>query len=295
MQASKAGLEKHVHWLGALIVALCCAGPVAADTVSWVGTDLAPMTMPQGEHAREGYIDQLYKYLVDAMPQHTLQEEIVPLTRVMFMAQRNGPICMSILFQTPERETFLRFTAPYGYLYPIGVVTRDSDQGRFAPYITKSGNFLLEKALQDAQMGLGVASGRSYGAKIDSLVKPLVTAAAGNVQQVFQDESTKVLLAMLGRQRFDYMFAFPSEVEFFGGPSNGFRFYPIEGNSDLLPGRFSCTKSPETDRVFADVSRLVQNRKVQPTFMAAYERWLPKYLIKPYRQRLQELQSTSGP
>jgi uncharacterized protein (TIGR02285 family) len=281
--------------LGALLLGIFAAFSAVADPVTWVGTELAPMTMPQGEHAREGYIDHLYKYLVEAMPQHSLQEEIVPLPRVMFMAQRGGPICMSILFQTSEREAFLRFTPPYGYLYPIGVVTRASDQSQFAPYITKSGNFMLDKALQDTRLGLGVASGRSYGAKIDSLVKPLAAANAGNIQQIFQDESTKVLLAMLGRQRFDYMFAFPSEVEFFAGPSNGLRFYPIEGNSELLPGRFSCTKSAETDRVFADVSRLVQTRKVQPIFMAAYERWLPKYLIKPYRQRLQELQATASP
>jgi uncharacterized protein (TIGR02285 family) len=279
----------------ALLLGVFAALCAVADPVNWVGTDLPPMTMSQGEHERQGYIDDIYKYLVEAMPQHSLQEEIVPLSRVMHMAQRGGPTCMSILFQTPEREAFLRFTSPYGYLYPIGVVMRASDQGQFAQYITKSGNFTLDKALQDARMKLGVASGRSYGAKIDSLVKPMVAASAGNIHQIFQVDSTNVLLNMLGRQRFDYMFAFPSEVEFFAGPSNGLRFYPIEGNSELLPGRFSCTKSQETDRVFADVSRLVHDRKVQPVFIAAYERWLPQYLIKPYRQRLRELQGSSKP
>lgn len=283
-------------WLRTAALLLSCSALTAnAESITWISTELAPMTMPVGERAGEGYIDQIYKYLVEVLPQHSLKEEVVPLPRVMFMAQRGGSICTSLLFQTPEREAYLRFTPPYGYLYPIGVVTRASDQAQFAPYISKSGNFILDKALLDSRLGLGIAGGRSYGAKIDAVVKPQAEAGAKNVQQIYQDESTKVLLAMLERQRFDYMFAFPSEIEFFTGPTNNLRFFPIEGNSDLLPGRFSCTKSADTDRVFADLTRLVQTRKVQLTFMAAYERWLPKYLIKPYRQRLQELQTSGAP
>jgi uncharacterized protein (TIGR02285 family) len=279
-------------WRIGLVAMALLGGNARADNIIWVGTDFPPMAMSQGEHAHEGYIDQLYKHLQESLPQHTFQEETVPWSRAMLMAQRGGPYCLISAFQTPEREAFLRFTAPYGYLYPIGVVTRASDQSQFAPYISKSGNFLLDKALNAQGLGMGVASSRSYGVKIDALIKPLVSSGAKNIQQVYQDESTKVLLAMLARQRFDFMLAYPSEVEFYGGPSNEFRFYPIEGNNELLPGRFSCTKSPETDRVFADVSRLVQAKKTQPSFMAAYERWLPKYLIKSYRQRLQEMPGT---
>ncbi|MDT8991797.1 TIGR02285 family protein [Curvibacter sp. APW13] len=295
MQSARRQFRTGLLSAAAWVLGCSAAFTVNAESVTWISTELAPMTMPVGDRAGEGYIDQIYKFLVETLPQHSLKEEVVPPPRVMFMAQRGGGICTSLLFQTPEREAYLRFTPPYGYLYPIGVVTRGSDQAQFAPYISKAGYFMLDKALQDQRLGLGIAGGRSYGGKIDALVKPQVEAGAKNIQQIYQDESTKVLLAMLERQRFDYMFAFPSEIEYFTGPTNNLRFFPIEGNSDLLPGRFSCTKSPETDKIFADLTRLVQTRKVQPTFMAAYERWLPKYLIKSYRQRLQELQGGTTP
>lgn len=279
-------------WPGAL--ALCgLVQAVPAETITWVGTDFPPMAMSQGEYAHEGYIDELYKHLQSALPQYSFQEETVPWSRAMLMAQRGGPYCLIAAFQTPEREAFLRFTPPYGYLYPIGVVTRASDQSQFAAYVSKSGDFQLDKALKSPQLGMGVASSRSYGAKIDELLKPLIASGAANVQQVYQDESTKVLLAMLARQRFDYMLAYPSEVEFYGGTPNPFRFYPIEGNSALLPGRFSCTKSPETDRVYGDVAKLALAKKTQATFRVAYERWLPQYLIRSYRQRLQEIPASS--
>ncbi|MDO8287526.1 MAG: TIGR02285 family protein [Rhodoferax sp.] len=283
--------RRHLKWY--LVTAMLSGGYAAADTIAWVGTDFPPMAMSQGEHAHGGYIDALYKHLKESLPQHDFHEEIVPWTRAMAMAQRGGAYCLISAFQTPERDAFLRFTAPYGYLYPIGIVIRAQDQERFAPYLNPEGNFLLDAALKQSGIGMGVASSRSYGPRIDGLIKPLISNRAKNIHQSYQDESTKFLLAMLAGKRFDYMLAYPSEVEYYGGPSNAFRFYPIHGNHELLPGRFSCTKSPETDRVFADVSRLVPTKNSQAVFMAAYERWLPKYLVKSYRQRLADLPVSS--
>lgn len=275
-------------------VALAALGSVGAqaDSITWVGTDFPPMAMSQGEYAHQGYIDALYRQLQLSLPQHAFREEIVPWARAMSIAQHGGPYCLISAFQTPERDTFLRFTAPYGYLFPIGVVIRAQDQIRFSPYLSKAGDFHLKEVLERPEFGMGVASSRSYGPKIDGLIKPLIASGAKNVQQAYQDESTKFLLSMLVGKRFDYMLAYPSEVGYYGGKSSDFRFYPIDGNNDLLPGRFSCTKSPQTDRVFADVSSQVPTKKLQAAFMTAYERWLPPYLIKPYRQRLEGLVGT---
>lgn len=261
-----------------------------ADNITWVGTDFPPMAMSQGEHAHQGYIDAIFRYLQEASPQHVFHEEVVPWNRAMSMAQHGGPYCLISAFQTPERDEFLRFTAPYGYLFPIGVVIRASDQAKFSTYLSKTGDFKLREVLKRSDVGIGVAGSRSYGPKIDVLIKPMVNSGAKNVQQAYQDESTKYLLTMLASKRFDYTLAYPSEVGFYEAASNALRFYPIEGNNDLLPGRLSCTKTPQTDRVFSQVSSLVITKKFRDVFMAAYERWLPQYLIKPYRQRLADMQ-----
>lgn len=276
-----------------VVTAMLSGFNASADTIAWVGTDFPPMAMSQGEHAHGGYIDALYKYLKELLPQHDFHEEIVPWTRAMSMAQRGGAYCLISAFQTPERDAYLRFTVPYGYLYPIGVVIRAKDQDRFGHYLSKEGNFRLDEALHQSALRMGIASSRSYGPRIDRLIKPLVSKRAMNIHQSYQDESSKFLLTLLTARRFDYMLAYPSEVEYYGGPSNDFLFFPIDGNSELLPGRLSCTKSPETDRVFADVSRLVSTKNSRSVFMAAYERWLPKYLIKSYRQRLSELPASN--
>lgn len=281
-------------WFQAAALTLgLCAGAARADSIAWVGTDFPPMAMSQGEYARQGYIDRLFLHLQESLPQHALREEIVPWTRAMTMAQRGGPYCLISAFQTPERDAFLRFTAPYGYLLPIGVVIRGNDQDRMSAFVTRSGEFRLAEALRRPEFGMGVASSRSYGPKIDSLLQPLVAAGAKQIHRAYQDESTRFLLSMLESKRFDYMLAYPSEAVYYATSPTSLRFYPIEGNSELLPGRFSCTRSPETDRIFADVSALAPTRKTRAVFLAGYERWLPKYLLASYRQRLAEVPGAS--
>lgn len=280
---------RHMAACCAVVGAGLCTDETLADTVAWVGTDFPPMAMSQGAYAHQGYIDALFRFVQESLPQHAFHEEIVPWTRAMTMAQRGGPYCLISAFQTPERETFLRFTAPYGYLLPIGVVIRGSDQERFSPFLSKTGNLQLAELLAKPEFGMGIASSRSYGPKIDVLLQPLVAAGVKYIHRAHQDESTRFLLSMLESKRFDYMLAYPSEVGFYATSSTALRFYPIEGNNDLLPGRFSCTRNPQTDRVFADVSVLANTRKSRAVFLSAYERWLPKYLIAAYRQRLGDI------
>ena len=283
------------HQTACAVLLASAASSALADDIVWVGTDFPPMAMSQGPHARQGYIDVIFSHLRDSFPQHRFTDEVVPWTRALNMAQRGGPYCLISAFQTAERDAFLRFSAPYGHVLPIGVVIRAADKSRFSSFVTKNGDFRLAEALQQQAVGMGIAGSRSYGPKIDVLLKPWVAAGAKHVHRAHQDESTKYLMSMLERNRFDYMLAYPSEVEYYASSSNALHFYPIDGNNDLLPGRLSCTKSPQTDRVFAEVSALVHTPKFQTVFLTAYERWLPKYLIAPYRLRLQNLPSAPAP
>ena len=260
-----------------------------ADSIVWVGTDFPPMSMSQGEHARQGYLDQMVLFLKEALPQHDFREDTVPWTRALKTMRDGGPYCMAAAFQTPERSQFMRFTEPYGYLMPVGVVVPAKDRAHFLPYVTSDEHIRLSAMLQDTKLHIGVANGRSYGPVIDGLLEPLLQSGAAHVQKVYQGESTKTLTTMLGLNRFHYMLAYPIEAVFYQEPGNALLFYPVEGGDQLLEGRFGCTKGAETDRVFADVAQLVGSKKTWQPFLTAYERWLPPTLIKQYRKKLANL------
>ena len=289
MQATPLGLKRVIAALLCAAGALCQMQDAKADSVVWMGTDFPPMSMSQGDKAGQGYLDQMYLFLKESLPQHDFREDTVPWTRAMKTMQQGGPYCMTAAFQTPERSQFMRFTEPYGYLMPIGVVVLAKDRAKFQPYINSDEHIRLKEMLQDATLQIGIANGRSYGPLIDGLLEPLLQKDAVQIQKVFQNQSTKTLTTMLAINRFDYMLSYPIEAVFYQIAGKELLFYPVENGDQLLEGRFGCTKSIETDRVFADVSHLVSSKKTWPPFLTAYERWLPPNLIKQYRKKIANL------
>lgn len=254
--------------------------PAPADDIQWLSAEFPPMVMSKGAYARQGYINALFDYLQAQLPQHRFTEVILPWPRVMHMAAQGGPYCLIAAFQTPEREAFLRFTEPYGYLIPLGLVTPAIHAERLKPYLNASGQVSLEALMARHDLHPGVASGRSYGPQIDRLL-----AAEAHPTQIHQSESTHALFQMLSLGRIDYSFSYPSELLYYSANHQALSFYPIKGSDELLPGRFSCTRSPETDQVFADIQQLMQRGEHRAVFKASYERWLPEDLLPTYRQK----------
>lgn len=166
--------------------------PAAADDIQWLSAEFPPMVMSKGAHARQGYINALFDYVQAQLPQHRFTEVILPWPRVMHMAAQGGPYCLIAAFQTPEREAFLRFTEPYGYLIPLGMVAPASRAERLKPYLNASGQVSLEALTARHDLHPGVASGRSYGPQIDRLL-----AAEARPTQIHQSESTHALFQML--------------------------------------------------------------------------------------------------
>lgn len=278
---------KLLHWL--FFSLFWFASNAKAEDIVWVGADFPPMAMSQGEYPHQGYIDALYAYLKEASPQHNFKEQIVPWARAMHMAKMGGPYCLISAFHTPERAEFLRFTEPYGYLLPIGLVVRAEDRSRFSPFLTANGHLKLKALLADERLIIGVASDRSYGYLIDEQLRSRLGNDGKSIYKAYQNESGKILFNMLEHKRFDYMLSYPSEVGFYESADSKLLFYQIEGNSQLLPGRLSCTKTTATDGVFADISKMVTSPATASVFQLAYERWLPKYLLDAYRQQVAQM------
>jgi uncharacterized protein (TIGR02285 family) len=271
---------------GCLISGLMTWTHAYADNITWLSADFPPLAMPGASDAQQGYMDKLLQHVQRALPQHRIQEDVLPWPRVLFTIQNGGPYCTAMAAQTPEREAYLRFTSPYGYVYPVGVVIRAQDRARFQRYLNRDGELLLQDLLGNDVLSAGVAGKRSYGTTLDAVLKPFLDKTAKQIRTVHQDNSTKSLLNMLQKKRFDYTLAYPAEVVYYDKKMVLLHFYPIAGNSDLQAGRFSCTKSLQTDRVFKDLSSLAAASRNSAALAEAYERWLPPYLLKSFRQRV---------
>lgn len=271
---------------GCLISGLMVWTHAHADNITWLTADFPPLAIPGASDAQQGYMDKLLQHVQQALPQHRFQEEVLPWPRVLFTIQKGGPYCTAMAAQTPEREAYLRFTPPYGYVYPVGIVIRAQDRAAFSRYLNQDGELRLQDLLRNDVLSAGVAGKRSYGNTLDAVLKPFLDNNAKQIRPVHQDNSTKSLLNMLQKRRFDYTLAYPTEVVYYDEQMALLHFFPIAGNSDLQAGRFSCTQSPQTDRVFKDLGSLAVTARNSAALTEFYERWLPPYLLKSYRQRV---------
>jgi uncharacterized protein (TIGR02285 family) len=279
-------MNKSSAALACCISALMPWASACAEDITWLSADFPPLATFDKDAKDIGYMNLLLKQVQQALPQHRIQEEVLPWPRVLFVAKNGGAYCSAMAAQTPERESYLRFTAPYGYVYPVGLVTRAKDQDQFKRFLNKGGEVRLRDLLEQSELRAGVAGSRTYGTKLDEMLRPLVQSNARQVVQVSQDNSTKSLITMLQKKRFDYTLAYPGEAVYYDSAITKLHFYPIAENSALLAGRFSCTKGPQTDQTFAELNKLATSFQEDSALTASYERWLPPYLIKPYRQRL---------
>ena len=282
-------LKKLIHLFNFIFCISFFSANVYADKITWLATDFPPMSMSEGEFAKQGYIDTLYKHLKTSLPHHEFSELVVPWARGMSMAEKGGNYCLIAAFQTVERDRFLRFTEPYGYSYPLGLIVRTKDKNDFSKFLNKDGHIDLNSIIEKSKLIIGITNERSYGAKIDNAIKPLLNSESKRIVPLSVTKSTKNLFEMLKANRIDLMFAYPSELVFFENTKKNLSFFSIEGNSDLLPGKFSCTRSSETDRVFKEVSDLTLRPEMMEVFRKSYERWLPSYVVKDYHKRLEKI------
>lgn len=279
-------MNKRSAAIACCISALMPWASANAEDITWLSADFPPLAMFDKDAKDIGYMNLLLKQVQQALPQHRVQEEVLPWPRVLFIAKNGGAYCSAMAAQTPERESYLRFTAPYGYVYPVGLVTRAKDQDQFKRFLNKGGEVRLRDLLEQNDLRAGVAGSRTYGTKIDEMLRPLVQSHAGQVIQVSRDNSTKSLITMLQKKRFDYTLAYPGEAVYYDSAVTKLHFYPIAENNALIAGRFSCTKGPQTDQTFAELNNMATAFQEDSALAASYERWLPPYLIKPFRQRL---------
>jgi len=274
----------------ALIIGSCVPTYCAAGPIIWFKLTLPPGVIVTGPEQGRGYTDQLIVAVLHNLPQYTVTMTSFPLARELQMMKEGGPYCASDLLKTPERENFLRFTAPFGYVLPLGLVVRVEDKDIYDRLVDEHHMINLERLMRTPGV-LGVVAHRTYGKMPDSVISEVLTSNPGKIMQVYEDNGTATLFKMLSAHHINALLAFPMEQVYLSVQSahaDRYYAYPIVESQELLPMRFSCVNQAATDDIFASLDAQAKSAALQHTFQRAYEQWLPPYLVPTYRARLKE-------
>jgi uncharacterized protein (TIGR02285 family) len=272
-----------------LLLAWGTPGEVRADPIVWITHNMPPANIVDGPDKGQGYGDAAVATALSALTRYDIVHAEAPSVRELQMMVQGPADCTRDLMQSAAREQAIRFTAPFGYVLPVGLVVRADDQARFAPYLAGGQTISLRALMRDSGVVLGIAERRRYGDAIDKIVADARAAYPGHTVAVYEDNATVTLLKMLAAHHIDALLAYPTEEYYLAGQlgrRDQYRAYTLTDAPPLISARFSCNRKPSTDGIFLDLQAQAGTPAVRVAYQRVYERWLPPNLLPLYRERL---------
>jgi len=272
-----------------LLLYVCAPLSGWADPIIWLGHDAPPADIAFGPDQGQGYGDALIDATLHALSRYEIRRQEVPVVREVQLMVQGPADCSRDLMRTSDREDALRFTAPFGYVLPVGLIIRTSDQARIAPYLTDAQTVSLRALMRGGGFVLGLAQRRHYGNTIDPVIASAQAAAPNRMISVYEDNGTDTLVKMLGAHHIDAVLAYPSEAYYLARRTQApdqYHAYALTEAPPLISTRFSCTRNSATDSVFAALEAQARSAPVRNINQSNYERWLPPNLLPLYRERL---------
>ncbi|WP_068306644.1 TIGR02285 family protein [Kordiimonas lacus] len=255
----------------------------AADkpVIHWLSPNFPPVFIADGPLKRQGYGDQIVRYMSEKLPDYRHVPATANLTRTYNQMKLHDGVCSVALFETPERAAFANFSDDVYHVMTNRVVVMNRNLHRFKPYLNAAGEVDITRLLTASDLAVGVVPDRFYSQLINDTLK-----AVGMPDNMVVIPFNRYG-ALLDHGRIDYTFGFPAEAyhQFSKlGKAEAFVALPIAGEARFQSGGFSCSDKPLGRKVIAEINRLIATEEVSAVYDAFYEQWLDARSLKDYRK-----------
>lgn len=226
-----------------------------AEKLTWLMRDLPPLTVFEGPQKGQGVIDQLMPLLIASLPEYEHVVVKVNRARAMQMLQDPTLTCDPALVWNPSRAQSIAYSAPVMGLHSNGLVIRQSDEPKIAPYVTDQ-SVDLKRLLNAQGVRLGVVAKRSYGMWIDEQL------AHSEDRQLFVHHGNDALGSLLQMQHagrlegvLGYWPEIQSKARQQGLPFEALLFYRILGAPTYQPIYIGCSDTPAGHEALGRINR----------------------------------------
>ena len=261
----------------------------AKETISWLWRPFPPVFIDDGPDANKGYGDFVVNLLISNLDEynHNFLKSNVARSLMLFKNQKN--VCDPAILKRPDREPYIEFSIPAYVLIPNGVVIQNHQLNKFRPYMNDEGLFILEKAITQSDLKLGISTERAYGGIIDEIL--LENNNHENVYINYYEEDAH-LYKMLQAGRIDYTIAYPMEAQYFAKKiKNGEKLVclQIEGMPEYYFGYVGAPKNEWGKGIIKKINTILKENRNTTEYHAAYEYWLDENSIKRYRKYVKDV------
>lgn len=268
----------------ALAIAFSIASPAPArDSITWMQVNMPPFLIQEGPERHRGYGDVVSAILETNLPDYDHHVMVTNVIRHFERFKQGEQVCSIGLYRTPEREQFIAFSIPSFLTLPAALVTTRDKAAAYG----WTGSVRLENVLSHPEFVLGLSSDRSYGLRIDTLLRShhQRTSLIAYSGQELSANYFKMLLL----DRLDGLLALPDEATYQGqrlGIGDRLTVLSIEENQEGYEGwmcAVGCSNNEWGRRVIEQVNRVLVEQRPTERYRMAYERWLDPGSVDRYR------------
>ena len=285
---------KKKHILLWLIIVPFLLGPrygCAEDQISWIYLGFPPVHIEDGPLKGQGYGDFVLNLLIDNLDGYDHHRLKCNVARALAMLQNQEHVGHPAFLKRSDRDRYVETSIPAYVLIPNGVLALKGRLGSLTPYINRQGRFLLDKAIEQSDLTVGISAERAYGQAIDETLarykdhENIVVRFDGGLL-------LEKLVLMMNSGRIDYVIGYPMEGQYYAKLIGGHLdivSIPVEGMPDYLLGYIGFPKNEWGRSVMSKVNAVLMKNRSTPAYRAAYEFWLDENSINRYRKYAEEV------
>ncbi|WP_047249614.1 TIGR02285 family protein [Chromobacterium subtsugae] len=266
----------------AAIAPLLAAGPLRAETMTWVLSDWPPNFIVREGKPTIGQNDVYLRLIIERWPQVQHRFVVMSTARSILELQNKTRLCRPNLIPTPERQRFAYFTLTHMQL-PLQLIIR-RDLAAKAPLNAKGEVELARLIRQPGLRGI-VAAGRSYTAAIDSVLAAAKTGS--NIRALQNLPANEGLFKLLALGRADYTLDYEPNLEYHNRHNRDQTLagLPIAGAA-LIPVGIACPRTEWGLQAIRKIDALLAQAVADPAYRAAQASWASPASLQRYKAGL---------
>jgi len=246
-------------------------GPVAAaQTITWLTSDLPPQYIAEGELAGLGIKDQQLKLIAEQVPDYQHHTVRASISRLWYQIQHEDGMCGIGVLRSPEREKFAVFSRRPVLVPGFRLIIRADDEARFTPFLTEQHEVDLEALLKSRRLAGGYVADRHYPPAVTAYINSDERRAA-----VEKSVDNDRLFQLLRGNRVDFVFGLAYEAAYFSwrlGPP--LAKLPIKDTPRTVAGYTACSDQPLGRAMIARLDSLQAEEALWRQWMEPLRRWL---------------------
>ena len=255
---------------------------LAKESIQWVDLALPPVHhIEEGIGQGEGISDNIIRLMMEKINDIDQELLIQPGNKMMLSLATKKNVCNPSFKKTPQREAFLHYSIPSVFMPNHGIAIRKKDIDKFGdPPVS------IKKIMQNSKLRLGASIARSYGKKVDDIIKLHKGNMALGFLSFNKDNSYRRLITLLAEGQVDYILGYPLEFSYIEqqlGINDQILFLPIQETKPYSMTYVVCSKTKQGKKFIEKVNSVLMKERPTESYRSFIEKWLDPATIPAYR------------